>query len=156
MLTAFVRACLAPLLLFVLVTPAVALTRRVVHADGTPVAGAEVSILGSSGTATTDSDGPFTWTPDPPVPFEVLAVTPGGNFMKPILVERLAAGQALVLTVESLVSERITVSGAAPNIEATPSAATASLSQAEIQTRLPSNLVQALENVAGVNQVSEG
>ncbi len=61
-----------------------------------------------------------------------------------------------MLTVESLVSERITVSGAAPDIEATPAAATASLSQGEIQTRLPSNLVQALENVAGVNQVSEG
>ncbi len=53
-------------------------------------------------------------------------------------------------------SERVTVSGAAPDIEATPAAATTSLSQAEIQTRLPSNLVQALENVAGVNQVSEG
>ena len=53
-------------------------------------------------------------------------------------------------------SERVTVSGAAPDIEATPTAATASLSQAEIQTRLPSNLIQALENVAGVNQVSEG
>jgi outer membrane receptor protein involved in Fe transport len=90
------------------------------------------------------------------VPFEVLVVAPGGMFMKPILVERLDAGQTLVLTVESLVSERVTVSGAAPDIEATPTAATASLSQAEIQTRLPSNLIQALENVAGVNQVSEG
>ena len=44
-------------------------------------------------------------------------------------------------------SERVTVSGAAPDIEAAPSAATTSLSQAEIQTRLPSNLVQTLENV---------
>ena len=138
------------------VFPAFALTGRVLNAAGTPVAGAEVTILGSSGTATTDADGRFTWTPNPPVPFEVLVVTPGGNFMKPILVERLDAGQVLVLTVQSLVSERVTVSGAAPDIEATPAAATASLSQTEIQTRLPSNLVQALENVAGVNQVSEG
>ncbi len=61
-----------------------------------------------------------------------------------------------MLTVESLVSERIVVSGAAPDIEATPTAATTSLSHAELQTRLPSNLIQALENVAGVNQVSEG
>ena len=142
--------------LSVLASSAFALTGRVVHVDGTPVAGAEVSMLGSSGTATTDADGRFTWTPDPPVPFEVLIVTPGGNFMKPILVERLDPGQVLVLTVQSLVSERVTVSGAAPDIEATPTAATASLSQAEMQTRLPSNLVQALENVAGVNQVSEG
>lgn len=137
-------------------TPAFALSGRVVTPDGTPVAGAEVSILGRPGTAVTDADGRFTWTPDPPVPFEVLVVAPGGMFMKPILVERLDPAQPLVLTVESLVSERVTVSGAAPDIEATPTAATASLSQAEIQTRLPSNLVQALENVAGVNQVSEG
>ncbi|HUU34491.1 MAG TPA: TonB-dependent receptor, partial [Vicinamibacterales bacterium] len=147
---------LALLFLLVVAAPALALTGRVVAADGTPLAGAEVSILGRPGTAVTDVDGRFDWTPDPPVPFEVLVVTPGGKFMKPILVERLEAGVPLVLTVESLVSERVTVSGAAPDIEATPAAATASLSQAEIQTRLPSNLVQALENVAGVNQVSEG
>lgn len=153
----FVRTLLAALVVVGLsVTDAFALTGRVVNSDGAPVAGAEISILGRPGTATTDADGRFTWTPDPPVPFEVLVVAPGGMFMKPILVERLDAGELLVLTVEALVSERVTVSGAAPDIEATPTAATASLSQAEIQTRLPSNLVQALENVAGVNQVSEG
>lgn len=152
----FASSCLALALLLALTSSAFALTGRVVNAAGTPVAGAEVSILGQSGTAITDADGRFTWTPDPPVPFEVLVVSPGGVFMKPILVERLEAGQPLQLTVLSLVSERVVVSGAAPDIEATPAAATASLSQAELQTRLPSNLVQALENVAGVNQVSEG
>ncbi len=152
----FVRGLLAVVVVLVSVSQAFALTGRVVNTDGAPVAGAEISILGRPGTAVTDADGRFTWTPDPPVPFEVLVVAPGGMFMKPILVERLDAGQTLVLTVESLVSERVTVSGAAPDIEATPTAATASLSQAEIQTRLPSNLIQALENVAGVNQVSEG
>lgn len=152
----FVRGLLSLVVLCLSVSQAFALTGRVVNMDGAPVAGAEISILGRPGTAVTDADGRFTWTPDPPVPFEVLVVAPGGMFMKPILVERLDAGGLLVLTVESLVSERVTVSGAAPDIEATPSAATASLSQAEIQTRLPSNLVQALENVAGVNQVSEG
>jgi outer membrane receptor protein involved in Fe transport len=137
-------------------SPALALTGRVVTPAGEAVRGAEVSVLGRPGTAVTDADGRFTLSPDPPVPFEVLVIAPGGLFMRPILVQRLDPEQALVLTVESLVSERITVSGAAPDIEATPSAATASLSHAEIQTRLPSNLVQALENVAGVNQVSEG
>lgn len=150
------RHLLVLLAFLVGVSPATALTGRVVGADGRPVAGAEVTILGRPGAAVTDADGRFDWTPDPPMPFEVLVVAPGGVFMKPILVERLEAGASLVLTVESLVSERITVSGAAPDIEATPTAATASLSQAEIQTRLPANLVQALENVAGVNQVSEG
>ncbi len=71
---------LVPFLLFILlcrVAPAAALTGRVVKADGAPVAGAEISILGRPGTAVTDADGRFTWTPDPPVPFEVLVVAPG-------------------------------------------------------------------------------
>ncbi len=137
--------------------PAQALTGRVVNADGMPVAGAEVSILGRPGSVVTDADGRFTWTPDPPVPFEILVVAPGGVFMKPQLIEAVPTGEEpMVVTVESLVSERVTVSGAAPDIEATPAAATTRLSQAEIQTRMPGNLVQALENVAGVNQVSEG
>jgi len=151
-----------PLLLSVAATllaiaPALAFTGRVVDAAGQPIAGAEVSILGRPGAAVTDADGRFTWTPDPPVPFEILVVAPGGLFMKPQLVEALpGGGDPVVITVEALVSERVTVSGAAPDIEATPGAATTSLSQAEIQTRLPGNLVQALENVPGVNQVSEG
>ena len=137
--------------------PAFALTGRVVDAGGSPVAGAEVSILGRAGSVVTDANGRFVWTPDPPLPFEILVVAPGGVFMKPQLVEELPAGEEpLVVTVQALVSERVMVSGAAPDIQATPAAATTSLSQAEIQTRLPGNLVQALENVAGVNQVSEG
>lgn len=151
------RHCsIALLLVLGLVAPAAALTGRVVDGAGSPVAGAEVSVLGHPGAAVTDADGGFTLSPDPPVPFEILVIAPGGVFMKPVLVERLDPGQPLVLRVESLVSERLVVTGAAPDIEATPSAATASLSQAELQTRLPSNLIQALENVAGVNQVSEG
>jgi hypothetical protein len=120
------------------------------------VAGAEVTILGRPGSAVTDAEGRFEWTPDPPPPFEILVVLPGGVFMKPILIERIDPTSPVVLTVESVVSERVTVSGAAPDIESTPSAATTSLSQAEIQTRMPANLIQALENVAGVSQVSEG
>jgi outer membrane receptor protein involved in Fe transport len=133
-----------------------ALTGRVVDANGSPVAGAEVTILGRPGSVMTSADGRFSWTPDPPPPFEVLVVAPGGVFMKPILVERVDAGRELTITVEALVSERVVVSGAAPDIESTPGAATTSVSQAEIQTRMPANLIQALENVAGVNQVSEG
>ena len=150
------RALFAVWALCLSASQAFALSGRVVDKAGAPVAGAEVSILGRPGMAVTDADGRFEWTPDPPLPFEVLVVTPGGVFMKPVLVERLDPGSPLVLTVEALLSERLTVSGAAPDIESTPGAATTSLSQAEIQTRMPSNLIQALENVAGVNQVSEG
>ena len=134
---------------------ALAFEGRVVTALGDPVAGAEVTVLGRTGTARTDADGRFTWAPNPSPPFEILVIAPGGVYMKPVLVERLDAGP-LQVTVEPIVNEVVTVSGSAGSIETTPAAATATLTSAEIQTRTPANLMQALENVPGVTQVSEG
>jgi outer membrane receptor protein involved in Fe transport len=128
---------------------------RVVNAQGEPVAGAEITILGRAGESRTDSDGRFTWTPDPPPPFEILVVAPGGVYMKPVLVEKLPQG-VLEITVLPLVNEVVTVSGSAGSIEATPGAGTATLTATEIRSRAPANLAQALENVPGINQVSEG
>jgi outer membrane receptor protein involved in Fe transport len=128
---------------------------RIVDREGRPVAGAEITILGRAGESRTNADGRFTWVPDPPTPFEVLVVAPGGVYMKPILVEQLPSG-VLELTVMPLVNEVVTVSGSAASIETSPGAGTATLTATEIQTRTPANLVQALENVAGINQVSEG
>lgn len=128
---------------------------RIVTVEGKPVANAEATILGHPGMARTDADGRFTWTPDPAPPFEVLVIAPGGVYMKPVLVERLTAG-VIELTAMPLVSETVTVSGAAGSIQTTPVAGTATLTAREIQTRTPANLIQALENIAGVNQVSEG
>jgi outer membrane receptor protein involved in Fe transport len=147
-------AAAVALLLFA-VTDAAAFNGRIIDAHGQPIAGAEVTILGRAGEARTDADGRFTWTPDPPPPFEVLVIAPGGVYMKPVLVERFPEG-VLELTVMPLVNEFVTVSGSAASIEASPGAATATLTATEIQTRTPANLVQALENVAGINQVSEG
>lgn len=128
---------------------------RIVTRDGKPVAGAEVTVLGHSGVARTDAEGRFSWTPEPALPFEVLVIAPGGVYMTPILIERAAAG-VVELTAMPLVSETVTVSGSAGSIETTPAAGTATLMAREIQRRAPANLVQALENIAGVSQVSEG
>ena len=143
------------ILLVVFTTTALAFQGRVINAQGQPIAGAEVTILGRAGEARTDADGRFTWTPDPPTPFEVLVVAPGGVYMKPVLVETMPGG-LLELTVTPLVNEFVTVSGSAGSIETTPAAGTATLTSTEILTRAPANLIQALENVAGINQVSEG
>lgn len=149
------RLVLTLTFLLVSATAVLAFEGRIVDAQGRPVAGAEVTILGRAGESRTDSDGRFTWTPDPSPPFEVLVVAPGGVYMKPLLVERLPDG-VLELTVEPLVNEFVTVSGSAGSIESTPGAATATLTATEIGSRAPANLVQALENVAGISQVSEG
>jgi outer membrane receptor protein involved in Fe transport len=122
-----------------------------------PIANAEVSILGYPGERFTDGDGRLVWEPAPPLPFQVLVILPGGRYMKPVLVERLPETGPLDIAVESLVNESVTVAaGAAPDIDSTPASATTLVTAADLETRAPVNLAQALENVAGVSTVSEG
>ncbi len=49
-------------------------------------------MLGYPGVTTTDTDGRFTWTPDPVPPFEVLVVLAGGRVLKPVLIDKLESG----------------------------------------------------------------
>jgi hemoglobin/transferrin/lactoferrin receptor protein len=148
-----VAAALGFLLLTAL--PAHAWTARLVTSAGTPVAEALVTILGRTGESVTDTDGRFTWKPDPAPPFEILVVLRDGTYMKPLVVDRVSPDlQTLIVT--PLLSEAILVSGAAPGIESTPGSASTTLTGRDVQVRQPTNLMQALENVAGVNQVSEG
>lgn len=127
---------------------------RVVDEGGAPVAGALVSIVGATGTARTDADGRFTWEPAPSVPFQAIIVLPNGVVARPVLVDTLAAGERI--QVSGLTDESITVLGAASSIDSTPGAATTILSSRQIAQRNPEHLMQALETVPGINQVSEG
>ncbi|HSK08649.1 MAG TPA: TonB-dependent receptor [Vicinamibacterales bacterium] len=131
---------------------------RVVYQEsGQPAAGAEISILGRPGVARADADGRFTWTPDPPTPFEVLVILPGGRYMRPVLVQRLPAEGPVTIEVAPLVSETVSVTaGAAPWIETAPGSGTTLLSSTDLDVRQPVNLAQLLENVAGASTVSEG
>ncbi len=137
-------------------SPALAFRGRVVDREGKPVPNATVSVLGRTGEAITDQDGRFVFQPDPPTPFEVLVIDSAGSYSRPILIEALDPAAELVVTIAPILNESITVSGSAPSIESTPGAATASLSARDVAVRQPTNLMQAVENVAGVNQVSEG
>ena len=134
-----------------------ALEGRVVDGrSGSPVAGAEVTIVGLTGSVRTDADGRFTWKPDPKPPFVVVVVLPGGQLAKPIFVDKLDAAAVLMLKVDAAFTEEVTVSGVAPSIDASPGSALTLLSSGEIALRAPANLMQSVENVPGVNQVSEG
>jgi hemoglobin/transferrin/lactoferrin receptor protein len=123
---------------------------------GSPVAHAEVMVVGSVGSVKTDADGRFTITPDPVAPFELLVILPDGKMAKPIRIERIDVSGVLTIELEAAVETSVTVSGVAPSIDAAPGAGMTLLSGKEVSARTPSNLVQALENVPGVNQVSEG
>ena len=144
------------LVVLALPTSAFAMTGRVVDQQGRPVANAIVSVLGRPGEAITDADGRFNWQPDPTPPFEILVIDAAGTYARPVLIKRLDAGQELIVTIAPLLNESVTVTGSAPSIEATPAAGTTSVSGRDMAVRQPANLIQAIENVAGVNQVSEG
>jgi outer membrane receptor protein involved in Fe transport len=129
---------------------------RIVHAaSGEPVAGATVSIAGLTGSARTDNDGRFTWTPAPPPPFHIIVVLSTGEVARPAIVETVNDG-GNTIELRALSNEAITVLGAAPSISTTPASATTMLSAAQVAQRNPENLMQALETVPGINQVSEG
>lgn len=124
---------------------------------GAPVAGAEVTIVGLTGSARSDADGRFTWRPDPRPPFTVLIVLADGRVAKPIYVETADWSAVLTLVVEAAVTEEVTVvAGVAPSIDSAPGAGMTLVTGREIQLRSPNNLVQALENVPGVSRTSEG
>lgn len=139
-------------------TAAFALNGRLVDKrTGMPVVGAEVLIVGLTGSVKTDADGRFSWTPDPAAPFELLVVLPGGKLTRPVFVKSVDAAAVLTISIESAVNEEVTVTaGLAPSIDTAPGAGMTMLSGRDVALRQPANLMQALENVPGVNQVSEG
>jgi outer membrane receptor protein involved in Fe transport len=147
----------AVLPLLVVAAPALGVEGRVVKKDGgQPVVDAEVAILGRAGSARTDADGRFRWTPDPKPPFEVLVVLPGGGYVKPVLVETLPEG---ILTVEvspTLEESVMVVAGSAPSVEAAPASGVTVVPAEDLRSRVPEHVAQALENVAGAATVSEG
>jgi len=124
-------------------------------ATGDPVAGAAVSIVGVTGSVRTDADGKFTWAPAPNTPFQIVVVLANGAVAQPVIVESLTDGAATI-RIKSVADEAVTVLGAAPSITTAPGTATTVLSGSQIRQRNPENLMQALETVPGINQVSEG
>lgn len=129
--------------------------RVVLESTGAPVADAIVSIAGASGTARTDGDGQFVWEPIPPVPLQVIVVLPGGQVARPVTIDQIDES-VTTIAVASVADETVTVLGAAPSIQTSPGAATTILSGTQIAQRNPEHLMQALETVPGINQVSEG
>ena len=137
-------------------SPALAFTGRVVLPDGTPVRDATVSVLGHPGSTRTDHEGLFSRSPDPPLPFELLVVMPGGQYMAPVLVEEFPERGPVTVTVSPLVAETVLVtSGSAPHIEAPPASGTSVVPKEDIAQRHPVRLTGVLENVPGVGQVSD-
>jgi hemoglobin/transferrin/lactoferrin receptor protein len=147
---------LSTLLFSVVTAQESAFSGRVVsQSERSGVANATVSIVGLPGTVKTDAEGRFTWTPRPEAPFQVIIILPGGQVASPFTVEQLD-GEPVTITINPLAEESLSVVGTAPSITATPAAATTMLSARQIMQRSPEHLLQAVETVPGVTQVSEG
>jgi len=125
--------------------------------SGEPVANAEVALIGGTQATHTDPDGRFVLVPDPRPPFELLVILPGGEYAKPVVVEELVQGEPLVIRIEPLTTEWVTIDAvAAPDIEAAPAGASRLVAGSDLEVRQPRTLAQSLENVPGVSSVSEG
>ena len=129
--------------------------RLVDRQTGRPIAGADIGIAGLAGIVRTNADGGFVWAPDPPLPFDVLIMLPGGRFAKPVRIVSLGEAPT-VIHVDPAVVETLTVSGSAPGVDAAPGSAATLVSSTDIQRRAPANLMQALEAVTGVSGLAEG
>ncbi len=123
---------------------------------GRPIAGAQVGIGGLAGTVRTDQDGRFEWTPDPPLPFDLFVILPGGRLARPVRIQTRGETSALLIQIDPAIEEAVVISGAAPSVEAPPGTATTLVSSLDIGRRAPANVLQALENVPGVGGVAEG
>ncbi|MEA2488842.1 MAG: hemoglobin/transferrin/lactoferrin receptor protein [Acidobacteriota bacterium] len=124
--------------------------------DGRAAADSYVSISGVSGSARTDSRGRFTLGGDH-VPLTLIVVGPGGEIYPAVTVAELPPDGALTIRLEHGLQETVTVtSGVAPNIEASPAAATSVIGREELEQRRPEHLADALARTPGIQIRGEG
>lgn len=145
------------LLWFLAPSLALAFEGRLLLPDGAPAVGYEVSVVGRSVSVTTDGQGRFVISPNPPLPFQIVATGPAGEVSPVIDVEALPAGQPLEVVMPATFRDSVTVtSGVAPGIEAPPAAATTLVGQQDLEQRRPQRLVEVLEAVPGTSNTGEG
>ena len=124
--------------------------------DGRPAADSQVSIPGQPGSARTDAQGRFTLGGDH-VPVTLIAVGPRGELYPAVTVTEIPRDGALTIQLENVLRESVTVSsGVAPNIEASPAAATSVIGREELEERHPEHLADALVRTPGIQIRGEG
>jgi len=125
--------------------------------DGSPAAGYQVSVVGHSISVTADGEGRFRISPDPSLPFRLVATSPGGEVSAPIEIAALPEEGALEAAIPATFQDSVTVvSGVAPGLETPPAAATTIVGQEDLEQRRPHRLVDAVQGIAGVSRSEEG
>jgi outer membrane receptor protein involved in Fe transport len=144
----------ALLILVVLFSFAVhAFESRLVDADGDPVAGAQISVVDQQMNARSRPDGTFSLVPAPRLPATLIVIGSDGEIYPPIHLETLLQE----IRVEMAFRESISVTtGTAPNIEATPAAASVVVGAEELEQRKPAHIVDAVAATPGISIRGEG
>jgi outer membrane receptor protein involved in Fe transport len=124
--------------------------------DGRPAADSQISIPGLPGSARTDAQGRFTLGGNQ-APLTLIAVGPRGEIYPAITITEIPRDGALTIQLENVLRETVTVSsGVAPNIEASPAAATSVIGREELEERHPEHLADALVRTPGIQIRGEG
>ncbi len=139
----------------IVATNALCLTGRVIAPDGSPLVNAHVAVAGRTTSATTSVSGAFVIEPDPPVPFTIIVIDSQGQIYRPIEVTQTST--PLEIRLAPHVSESMTVTtGVAPDILASPGAATTFVGREDLEQRVPQQLVDAVSRVPGVDRRGDG
>lgn len=148
-----VIACL--FCLFVSAAPLLAaFEARLTRPGGAAAAGYTVALVGRPETVVTNADGRLTLDPAPPLPFVLVATSPGGETSAPFEVTDLKVGE---IVLPDVLRESVTVvSGVAPSLELLPGSAATVVTREELEQRAPQRLYQVLESVAGASKVGDG
>ena len=135
---------------------AVAVDCRVVLPDGTALAGARVTVVGRGDSMVADSEGRFSLDPVPATPFVLFIARPDGIALRPVTVTSVPSEGLLTIHV-AVASETVTVvSGIVPDLELPPAVAVTVMGRGDLDQRLPSQLVQTLENLPGTDHSGDG
>jgi outer membrane receptor protein involved in Fe transport len=152
-----VRRCLIlPVLIMTSAASAAALEVVIVDPDGAPLAGARITVVGRAGSVVADQAGAARLDPDPEPPFVLFMARPDGVALEQVTITTLPESGPLIVTVEPAAGTVTVVSGAIPDLELSPTAASTVIGRADLTQRLAVNLPQALENVPGAEQSGSG
>ena len=136
-----------------LATPPFTLT----DAEGTPIAGVSVTLVGRTGSVRTGGDGTFHIDPEPAPPFQLIVLGEDGAVLGAVHVLTLDGPESRRLTLIPINVERVKVfSGIAPATIAPPAAGAILMSREETERLRPTRLVEALGDVPGASNSGSG
>ncbi len=125
--------------------------------DGSPLAGARVTVIGRPGSTIADRTGRFTLDGVGEPPFLLLVTRPDGVALEPISVDALPESGPVTLTIRASFEDSVSViSGVVPDLELPPAAAATVIGREDLDQRNPSRLVDVLEAVPGSGRTGEG